>query len=129
MAESLRMVKARRIVTSLSAFGHGTIKPLELWTTLPEVDDLIKSLRASTDRLGTQKQCLSRVTPKSKARSKKDAGHSAKKGWSAKGWVTGDTKKLKESQEYPPDFVAALSSAVLRASRVLSPPAPASELD
>ena len=121
MADSLRMVMARRVLTYLSAFGSETLKPLELWSTLPELDGVIASFRAGMERLATiDKKLLSRVTPKSKAQAKKSVRKTAckqKRGWSTQGWVTGNKTELKESQEYPPEFVTALASAVLRAWR------------
>ena len=90
----------------MGGWGSKTPKPTEILHTLPDKlsKRLHKSKRASDQRLAAAG--LSRTTLYHKG---PRLSTSTGKGWRKDAWATGNSKELKESQEYPDDFCLALA--------------------
>ena len=115
--DTLEMISARRVVTYGGALGWHTLKPLEIWMTIPESWDAVlettirrshASARAALKTLVDLK-VISAPKPLTKLVRK---SASATKGWSKHGWVTGDKCTQKQSQVYPELFCGKLSQMV-----------------
>eukprot|EP00959_Pyramimonas_sp_CCMP1952_P180559 3775315-Pyramimonas_sp.AAC.1 len=97
----------------MGAFGAGSLKRLEFYTTLPS--NAIASIVRGRSEFNSRKleideddmplAKLTAVTP----RSADNRGH----GWNPQGWVTGSKRALKESETYPPDFCLELARTVV----------------
>ena len=102
-AHTYEVTGARRVITYAAAFGQESLKPLELYTTMPkEVFDefIVKSHREGRQRL-------------------KDMGYADGKGKSLaarKGrWTQGDRKRLQASEQCPPAFAEAIALCTMKA--------------
>ena len=96
---ALDITGAQRLVTMLGAFGAGSLKPLEIWTTMPAVmtQRLVRTAKQSRVRMNRiEKHQL--VIEQAGSRKRK--------------WVTGNKDALKKSQAYPVEFCESFASGM-----------------
>jgi len=94
MRTTLESMQAKRFVTYLGAFGGPSLKPLELYSTMP-ASKMVHIMRSQVEgrtrlALGGNKKVLAKRTGK---------------------WI-GATGDLKESEEYPEEFAQAIAKLV-----------------
>eukprot|EP00959_Pyramimonas_sp_CCMP1952_P009108 189762-Pyramimonas_sp.AAC.1 len=109
LAAAFRISESLRLVTCLGAFGHNSMKPIELFCNfpLPVALELKRSKAQSNTTVGAKKVPLTKKTARM-------TPSGANKGWKCTVHVTGNKPELKASQQYPAKFCHALAAVAAK---------------
>ena len=110
----MEVTSANRWITWLGAFGCKSPKPIEMYSTLPEADMyLVRNQKSANSRAGKRAGVKKRPAALLTKQTAKTSSSSGSDSWRPNVWITGNKKKMKQSQEYPYESAAKIADLAM----------------